>query len=91
MAFRFCRWSGSLACNPHSADYRFVSLGGEDYLVSIREAAANRISGGAIYDALIARCAVRMGADQIFTWNTRHTNCWAQMFPNASRAPSSTD
>jgi predicted nucleic acid-binding protein len=49
-----------------------VSLEGSDYLASIREAAANRISGGAVYDALIARCAVQAGADQIFTGNIRH-------------------
>jgi predicted nucleic acid-binding protein len=57
--------------NIHSR-FRLVSLEGDDYLASIREAAANRISGGAIYDALIARCAVQADADQIFTWNTRH-------------------
>jgi predicted nucleic acid-binding protein len=49
-----------------------VSLEGDDYPDRIREAAAKRISGGAIYDALIARCAVQAGADEIFTWNTRH-------------------
>jgi hypothetical protein len=47
--------------------FRLVSLEGDDYFVGIRDAAANRISGGAIYDALIARCAVQAGADQIFT------------------------
>jgi predicted nucleic acid-binding protein len=52
--------------------FNFVSLEGNDYLTSIREAAANRISGGAIYDALIARCAIQAGAEQIFTWNIRH-------------------
>lgn len=52
--------------------FRFVSLEGDVYLATIREAVASRISGGAICDALIARCAVQSGADQIFTWNTRH-------------------
>jgi predicted nucleic acid-binding protein len=52
--------------------FRLVSLEGKDYLASIREAAANRVAGGAIYDALIARCAIQAGADRIFTWNTRH-------------------
>jgi predicted nucleic acid-binding protein len=52
--------------------FGLVSLESEDYLDSIRNAAANRVAGGAIYDALIARCAIRAGADQIFTWNTRH-------------------
>jgi predicted nucleic acid-binding protein len=57
--------------NIHSR-FRLVSLEGDDYPDRIREAAAKRISGGAIYDALIARCAVQAGADEIFTWNTRH-------------------
>jgi predicted nucleic acid-binding protein len=52
--------------------FRLVSLEGDGYLATIRDAAANRVSGGAIYDALIARCAVQAGADRIFTWNTRH-------------------
>lgn len=29
-------------------------------------------SGGAVCDALIARCAVQAGGDRIFTGNTRH-------------------
>lgn len=52
--------------------FRLISLEGDDYLAAIRVAAANRISGGAIYDALIARCAVQAGVDRIFTWNIRH-------------------
>ena len=54
------------------ARFTFVSLDAEDYFASIREAATNRVLGGTVYDALIARCAVQAGVDQIFTWNTRH-------------------
>jgi predicted nucleic acid-binding protein len=28
--------------------------------------------GGAIYDALIARCALNVGTDVLLTWNLRH-------------------
>jgi predicted nucleic acid-binding protein len=52
--------------------FSFVTLDAEGYLASIREAAGNRVAGGTVYDALIARCAVQAGAEQIFTWNTRH-------------------
>lgn len=52
--------------------FSFVSLDGDVYLAAIRNAAANQIIGGTIYDALIARCALQSGADYIFTWNTRH-------------------
>ena len=52
--------------------FSFVSLDAVDYFACIREAASNRISGGTVYDALIAKCAIQAGVDQIFTWNTRH-------------------
>jgi predicted nucleic acid-binding protein len=54
------------------ARFTFVSLDAGDYFACIREAAINRVSGGTVYDALIARCAVQAGVDQIFTLNTRH-------------------
>jgi hypothetical protein len=38
-------------------------------LAGIREAVANRISGGAIDDALIARCGIQADGDQLFTRN----------------------
>lgn len=49
-----------------------VTLDGEVVMEAIREAAANRVSGGTIYDALIARCALQSGAERIMTWNVRH-------------------
>jgi predicted nucleic acid-binding protein len=57
-----------------SIDLRFrqVSLEAVEYMASIREAVVNRVSGGAIYDALIAKCALKAGADRIVTWNLRH-------------------
>jgi hypothetical protein len=71
--------------------FRLVSLEGADYLAGIREAATNRISGGAIYDALIARCAARRALIRYSRGTSATTNCWVQKFPNASRALSSTD
>lgn len=52
--------------------FRLISLDGESYLHVIRDAGAMMITGGTIYDALIANCAIRSGADRIYTWNTRH-------------------
>ena len=51
---------------------RFVSLESNSYLACIRDAASNRVSGDAIYDALIAKCAIQAGAERIMTWNIRH-------------------
>ena len=47
-----------------------VSLTEVEYIAAI-EAASATIVGGAIYDALIARCAIKAGADVLLTWNQR--------------------
>ncbi len=52
--------------------FRLMSVEGEEYISVLREAAQRSISGGSIYDALIARCALKAGADEIFPWNIRH-------------------
>jgi predicted nucleic acid-binding protein len=48
-----------------------VSLEGRDYHAAIRDAAAEGIVGGTIYDALLARCALKADADTIYTWNVQ--------------------
>jgi len=49
-----------------------IALAPEEYLTAIREAAALRIAGGTIYDALLLKCARKVNADRIYTWNVRH-------------------
>jgi predicted nucleic acid-binding protein len=49
-----------------------ITLGKQDYLDVIESAAASGIAGGAIYDALLAHCALKSSAQSIYTWNTRH-------------------
>ena len=46
-----------------------ITLDEEDYFATIAAATKANISGGAIYDALIARCALKAGADVLYTWN----------------------
>ena len=48
-----------------------VALDAEEYYGALEEAAANAISGGAIYDALLARCAMKAKVDAIYTWNIK--------------------
>lgn len=52
--------------------FSFVALDAEDYLATVREAAALGIAGGTSYDSLIAACAVKAKADVIYTWNLGH-------------------
>jgi predicted nucleic acid-binding protein len=46
-----------------------VPLDVEDYVRTISSLAAAGISGGAIYDALLARCAIKSGAEILYTWD----------------------
>ncbi|HEY4951012.1 MAG TPA: PIN domain-containing protein [Candidatus Acidoferrales bacterium] len=57
-----------------------VALTGEEYVSFIQTAARDAIVGGTIYDALLARCAIKAQADVIYTWNPKHF----EQFPEIS-------
>ena len=48
------------------------SLDALEYYSAIEEAGGSGIVGGAIYDALLARCALKARAETIYTWNVNH-------------------
>lgn len=48
-----------------------VPLSEADYYDATEAASALGIVGGAIYDALLGRCALKVKADTIYTWNVR--------------------
>ena len=49
-----------------------ITLDESDYTDLLDEAAQHGIAGGAIYDALIAKCVMKANARTIYTWNTKH-------------------
>jgi predicted nucleic acid-binding protein len=49
-----------------------IALDDEEYFRAIAGAAASGVVGGAIYDALLAHCAVKAKAEAIYTWNVKH-------------------
>ena len=49
-----------------------VALDAAEYYVAMEEAAARGVRGGAIYDALLASCAVKARANTLYTWNVKH-------------------
>jgi predicted nucleic acid-binding protein len=59
-----------------------VGLDGDEYAASLSSSAALGIVGGAIYDALLASCALKARTDVIYTWNARH---YAQCGPEVTR------
>jgi predicted nucleic acid-binding protein len=59
-----------------------IALDGDEYASSLESWAALGIVGGAIYDALLASCAIKAQAEAIYTWNARH---YAQCGPEVTR------
>jgi predicted nucleic acid-binding protein len=59
-----------------------VALSGEEYADTLEASAASGIVGGGIYDAMLARCAIKVQADAIYTWNIRH---YSQCGPDVIR------
>jgi predicted nucleic acid-binding protein len=49
-----------------------VSLDADDYASALEKFAALGVAGGAIYDALLAYCALKAKAETLYTWNRRH-------------------
>lgn len=49
-----------------------VALDSREYFSAIREAAAQGIAGGMLYDALLTCCARKAKAEVIYTWNVQH-------------------
>ena len=54
-----------------------VALTADEYVLAIRDAARDGVTGATSYDALLARCAIKSQADVIYTWNLKHF----QQFP----------
>jgi predicted nucleic acid-binding protein len=59
-----------------------IALSGDEYADALASAAALRIVGGSVYDAILARCALKSRADAIYSWNARH---YAQCGPEVTR------
>lgn len=57
-----------------------VALDSDEYHSAIADAVTEGISGGTIYDVLIARCALKAKAEIIYTWNIDHfRRCGAEV------------
>ena len=52
--------------------FKIAGLVGSDYTALIREAALSGVQGGTIYDAVVLRCAMKAGVEEVFTLNLRH-------------------
>jgi predicted nucleic acid-binding protein len=64
-----------------------IALNGDEYHAAIRDAVGDGVIGGTIYDALIARCALKAKADTVYTWNTRHFAQFSNAIAERLRTP----
>jgi predicted nucleic acid-binding protein len=49
-----------------------VTLTEEEYFDALERGAARGLTSGRIYDALLLRCAAKVRAEVIYTWNFKH-------------------
>jgi predicted nucleic acid-binding protein len=59
-----------------------IALTGDEYADALAASAALGIVGGAIYDAMLGQCALKAGAQVIYSWNARH---YAQCGPEVHK------
>jgi predicted nucleic acid-binding protein len=52
--------------------FTLVALDEQEYSQMLEAAAAAGLLGGAVYDAILGHCALKAGAETIYTWNTKH-------------------
>jgi predicted nucleic acid-binding protein len=49
-----------------------VTLTDKEYFKAMEVSAAVGVIGGGIYDAVLGHCALKAGAETIYTWNAKH-------------------
>ncbi len=49
-----------------------IALDEDEYFQALNTLSSGGITGGAVYDGLLAHCALKARADIIYTWNIRH-------------------
>jgi predicted nucleic acid-binding protein len=64
-----------------------IALSGDEYAKALEASAALGIVGGAIYDAVLAHCAIKARAEGIYTWNPRHYAQLGESVVRLLRAP----
>jgi len=64
-----------------------VWLDGDEYLAAIQRLAGIGIVGGAVYDGLIAACALKANADVLYTWNVDHFKMLGKDLAQRIRTP----
>ena len=64
-----------------------VTLTEDDYFETIEHVAARGLSSGRVYDALLLKCAAKVKAEAIYTWNLKHFRTIAPSLADRIQTP----
>lgn len=64
-----------------------VWIDGDEYVAAIDRIAKAGIVGGAVYDGLIATCALKARAEVLYTWNVNHFKMLGKEVARIVRSP----
>jgi predicted nucleic acid-binding protein len=64
-----------------------VSLNEDEYFETIQKTAEQGFTSGRVYDALLLRCAAKVKAQTIYTWNLKHFRALAPELAARMRTP----
>ena len=64
-----------------------VTLSEQEYVSALETASSGAIVGSAVYDALIAHCALKVGAETLLTWNVRDFTRFGSAIARLVRTP----
>jgi predicted nucleic acid-binding protein len=64
-----------------------ITLDDSEYFATLEEAASTGISGGTVYDLVIAHCALKAKAQTIYTWNVKHFSRFGESIASRVRQP----
>jgi predicted nucleic acid-binding protein len=68
-------------------DVEVIALDASDYIRVLEKMSIRGLSGGVIFDALIAECALKIQADTLFTLNLKHFLRLGEEVSNIAREP----
>ncbi len=64
-----------------------IALDASDYIRALEKMSSHGLSGGMIFDALIAECALKIQAETLFTLNLKHFLRLGEEISNIAREP----
>jgi len=85
--YRFRPEQAMLFLTDIQSHLSLITLDSDEYFQAITEFAAMGVVGGAIYDGLLARCALKAKAERIYTWNVRHYRLFGPEIEKKLRTP----